>query len=303
MKLKGILMSRLLVTVLLALVVVLSSPRQYLLAATENLIEQVTINSAQKTPTYASTLLQSGATYRIEVSGVYFNGSTSLADAECRSDDGWVIATDSGPILDLLVVYGSAIGTSYLNSAQGITAQDVNWGPCATSHVYSLTVTGNGGNIGFVVSDEFWGDPGVWCSSSFCQNNGTSDNSGSLTVNIFQEVIYNFSGFFQPVDNQPTLNSVKAGRAIPIKFSLGGDQGLSIFASGYPASRSVACGTAAPDAIEETVTAGASSLSYDAATDQYTYVWKTDKGWVGTCRTLVVKLNDNTFHYTNFQFK
>src|SRR5262249_31492185 len=97
-----------------------------------------------------------------------------------------VTVSDSGPILDLLAVYGSAIGTPYLNSAQGITAQDINWGSCAANHVYSLTTTGNGGNIGFVVSDEFWGDPGVFCSSSFCQNNGTFDNSGSLTVKIFQ---------------------------------------------------------------------------------------------------------------------
>ena len=49
-------------------------------------------------------------------------------------------------------------------------------------------------------------------------------------------VLYNFSGFFQPVDNLPTLNAVKAGQAIPVKFSLNGDQGLSIFAAGYPRS-------------------------------------------------------------------
>ena len=28
--------------------------------------------------------------------------------------------------------------------------------------------------------------------------------------------VYNFTGFFQPVDNLPTLNEVKAGSAIPI---------------------------------------------------------------------------------------
>jgi hypothetical protein len=29
------------------------------------------------------------------------------------------------------------------------------------------------------------------------------------------------------------------------------------------------------------VTAGSSSLAYDATTDQYTYVWKSDKSWTG----------------------
>jgi hypothetical protein len=37
--------------------------------------------------------------------------------------------------------------------------------------------------------------------------------------------IYNFQGFFPPVDNLPTLNRVNAGRAIPVKFSLGGEPG------------------------------------------------------------------------------
>src|SRR5438445_3582384 len=41
---------------------------------------------------------------------------------------------------------------------------------------------------------------------------------------------YSFSGFFAPVDNPPTFNRVKAGTAVPVKFSLGGDQGLNIFA-------------------------------------------------------------------------
>ncbi|HVF25234.1 MAG TPA: PxKF domain-containing protein, partial [Anaerolineales bacterium] len=114
---------------------------------------------------------------------------------------------------------------------------------------------------------------------------------------------YTFSGFFQPVDNLPVLNTVNAGRAIPVKFSLGGDQGLDIFAPGYPSSTVIACGSTAGDAVEQTVTAGSSSLSYDSSTDQYTYVWKTEKAWAGTCRTLVVKLNDGTFHWANFKFK
>ena len=114
---------------------------------------------------------------------------------------------------------------------------------------------------------------------------------------------HSFTGFFQPVDNLPTLNIVNAGRAIPVKFSLGGDQGLDIFAPGYPASTTATCDMTAGDAIEQTVTAGSSSLSYDSTTDQYTYVWKTEKAWAGSCRTLVVKLDDGTYHQANFIFK
>ena len=44
-------------------------------------------------------------------------------------------------------------------------------------------------------------------------------------------VVYAFSGFYQPVDNLPTLNKTKPGKTIPIRFSLGGDKGLDIFAN------------------------------------------------------------------------
>ena len=115
---------------------------------------------------------------------------------------------------------------------------------------------------------------------------------------------YDFFGFFQPVDNAPTANVATAGSALPVRFSLGGNQGLAIFAAGYPVSSPIACDASAPGAvIEETVSAGGSSLSYDPTTDQYSYIWKTDRGWRGTCRMLVVRLNDGTEHLAKFRFR
>jgi alpha-tubulin suppressor-like RCC1 family protein len=117
-------------------------------------------------------------------------------------------------------------------------------------------------------------------------------------------VIYSFTGFLQPVDDLPTLNVVKAGSAVALTFGLGGNQGLAVFATGFPTSQQVSCTAGAPeDTVEQTVTAGGSSLSYDAATQQYAYIWKTDKGWSGTCRTLTVKLIDGTTHQASFKFK
>jgi hypothetical protein len=117
-------------------------------------------------------------------------------------------------------------------------------------------------------------------------------------------VVFNFAGFFSPVANLPTFNSVKAGQSIPVKFSLGGNQGLNIFAAGYPASGAIACNSSGePNVIDETQTAGGSGLQYDAATGTYTYAWKTEKSWAGTCRQFVIQLADGTFHRANFQFK
>src|SRR6266542_4492792 len=138
---------------------------------------------------------------------------------------------------------------------------------------------------------------------------GAHDDSGAAgrlqgSAYVFGPVPFDFRGFFPPVDNPPAVNVVNAGRAIPVKFSLSGDKGLNIFAAGFPVSQQIACGDGAPESeIEQTVTAGGSSLSYDAESDTYTYVWKTEKSWAGTCRQLIVRLNDGSERVAFFKFK
>ncbi|TAK02267.1 MAG: hypothetical protein EPO36_02720 [Chloroflexota bacterium] len=113
---------------------------------------------------------------------------------------------------------------------------------------------------------------------------------------------FDFGGFLAPVDSRPTMNTVKAGRAVPVKFSLGGDFGLDIFADGYPASRRITSTGAQTDAVEITLAATNSGLSYDPVTGVYTYIWKTDKAWAGTCRQLVLRLADGSEYLADFKF-
>ncbi len=85
--------------------------------------------------------------------------------------------------------------------------------------------------------------------------------------------------------------------------AVGGNQGLAIFPGGTPVSKPMNCdGSATTDPVEQTVTAGSSSLQYDATTDTYTYVWKTEKRWAATCRVLFVTLNDGTEYPAYFRF-
>lgn len=130
-----------------------------------------------------------------------------------------------------------------------------------------------------------------------------TDAAGNDTFCEFTVTVrYNFSGFFSPVNNPPTLNSVNAGRAIPVKFSLSGDKGLNIFAPGNPYTVSLNCNTNDPGVdVTETVNAGGSSLSFSGG--QYNYVWKTESSWAGTCRQLIITLNDGSVHVANFKFK
>lgn len=122
------------------------------------------------------------------------------------------------------------------------------------------------------------------------------------TSSVDYSVVYAFSGFFRPVDPAPVQNVTQPGSSVPLKFSLGGDQGLDILAAGYPMSRQIGCDSGAPeDVLEETASAGQSGLSYED--DQYTYVLNTSKAWAGTCREVIVRLADGTEHGALFRFK
>ncbi|MCZ0983113.1 PxKF domain-containing protein [Streptomyces diastatochromogenes] len=114
--------------------------------------------------------------------------------------------------------------------------------------------------------------------------------------------VFPFAGFFAPVHNLPDVNSVNAGRSVPMKFSLGGDKGLGVLANGSPWSQRTDCGTGAVDTIE-TGAASVSGLTYDAASGTYTYVWNTDRSWAGTCRTFHLTLTDGTDHTAAFKFR
>lgn len=217
------------------------------------------------------------------------SGSNGVAN---WSPDGTRIAFHSNRAGTYDIYVMNADGTGQIRLAfDPVYATNASWSPDGTKIVFDSQRDGN--YEVYVMNADGTG-----------QTNLTNHSAVDFQPNWQPLNIYSFTGFFQPVDNLPVFNVVNAGRAIPVKFSLGGDQGLNIFEAGYPKSQQIACdSTALVDGIEETVTAGSSSLSYDPSTDQYTYVWKTAKAWAGTCRQLVVKLNDGTFHRANFKFK
>jgi hypothetical protein len=131
----------------------------------------------------------------------------------------------------------------------------------------------------------------------------TNPNYGPGSASVQLAVLYAFTGFLQPVDNPAVVNKVKAGRSIPVKFSLAGDHGLAVLQAGSPTTTAFSCGSlTSEDLIEETVSASSSGLTYDATANQYNYVWKTNTGWANGCRRLVLTLKDGTRHEALFHF-
>jgi len=135
------------------------------------------------------------------------------------------------------------------------------------------------------------------------------DNVGhEQTKTCAYGVVFDFTGFLAPIDNPVTgkMNGVKAGSSVPVKFKLGGYQGLDVLAAGYPKAATIPCGNVPIDPVAESELISAYStntngLTYDILSGEYSYIWKTDKSWAGSCRQLVVKLVDGEPRFVNFK--
>ena len=120
------------------------------------------------------------------------------------------------------------------------------------------------------------------------------DNAGnSASKSVSYHVLWPLTGFSAPVDNPPVLNTAKAGAIIPMKFSLGGNRGTSIFAAGYPRVDTLGCPRGAKaDEIETTLKGSPPTLSYSNGV--YTYALRTQSAWRSstTCRGVTLRFKD-----------
>ncbi len=112
-----------------------------------------------------------------------------------------------------------------------------------------------------------------------------------------------FSGFLPPLGDN---NQQNAGSTIPVKFSVGVDLGLNIFAPGSLFSRQINCSPNSCGAnvgigpFEPTESVGGGLQIIDG---QYHYNWKTSNAWAGTCRELEVILLDGRRFRTKIRFQ
>jgi len=102
----------------------------------------------------------------------------------------------------------------------------------------------------------------------------------------------------QPTSNPPTLNTVEAGKVVTMSFSLAGNQGMGIIATGYPQSR--------PSRVPRLRLPAHQVLSRARCTTgrriwhSYYEQWTSSKVWSGTCRQVTLRLTDGTDHIAYF---
>jgi hypothetical protein len=117
---------------------------------------------------------------------------------------------------------------------------------------------------------------------------------------------YDFSGFFPPV-SAAAINTVQAGRTIPIKWQLRDSGGayISDLSAVTIQLQPVACDGFLPISdLTEIVTSESSGLHYDSDANQYVYNWKTSKSAVGSCSRLTLNLfGSSSVTPLNFKLK
>ena len=129
------------------------------------------------------------------------------------------------------------------------------------------------------------------------------DNAENTTLKSHAySITYDFAseGSVRLAKDPSELYVTRAGGTVLVRFSLGGDQGSDIFAAGYPLSKGIEC---PEQASHTTITESKGDSKRLLSPGQYTYAWDTNEAWSGTCRQLVLKLNDGTEYLANFKFK
>jgi hypothetical protein len=124
-----------------------------------------------------------------------------------------------------------------------------------------------------------YGDtPGTWTVTGTATD--AAGNTGTASATYTVEAVgptYSFGGFYDPVDMGGVVNTVRAGRTVPLKFDLYAD-GVEVtdpaLVSFSVAPSNVCAGATNTDPIEFTTTGG-TSLRYDALTGQFIQNWKT----------------------------
>jgi hypothetical protein len=111
--------------------------------------------------------------------------------------------------------------------------------------------------------------------------------------------VMGFRGFFRPVKNPPVFNRVKAGSAIPLRFTLDGYKRGPVL-KGMPSSSQISClAVQSENVVTENDLSGSNVLRAEGR-KQFKYIWKTSKAWDGTCRKLVITLSDGSTHEALF---
>lgn len=132
-----------------------------------------------------------------------------------------------------------------------------------------------------------------------------SDVAGNTALaRTVYRVVYEFEGFLWPVRNRPYANRWVAGVPVPIRFELGGEQGLDVVEDGWPQVAEIPCGSHEEPASGEPAhhPRWFRELVFRKRRARYVFLWRTRRDWAGSCRQFILRLDDGTVRRADFEF-
>ena len=135
----------------------------------------------------------------------------------------------------------------------------------------------------------------------------TSEDAAGNSANRTHaySVLYGFSGFMPPASPLPAVNVAKAGRTVPIKWSLHDAAGAAVLdldAVAGIGSTAVSCDETDGPAVEVEPAVATGDTLLRIEDGQFVFNWKTSDSWRG-CRVLELKLVDGTSRTLAFRFR
>jgi hypothetical protein len=216
----------------------------------------------------------------VEVLATYAGSTNYTAASKTAS----LVIAKATPVVSLdcptAVVYD---GTAHpcTGAVKGL-GDELSGAPVAITYSRGGTATTDVTSVGTV---------GVLGSYAGSSNYTAASRTGTVAIGAWTT-----KGFYQPVDMNGTLNTVKAGSTVPLKFELfaGATEktGVSDVASFRTQTLSCQGLTALTDDIEMTTTGG-TSLRYDTTGGQFIQNWQTPKT-VGVCYAATMTGKDGT---------
>jgi hypothetical protein len=168
----------------------------------------------------------------------------------------------------------------------------------------SATASPNANDATSGVASSSCGSVNTSSVGTYSVNCTATDNAGNTnSASANYSVVYNWSGFFQPVDNTG-FNIAKAGQAIPLKWRLTDANGNPVLnlTSVTVTVTSLSCASGLTGDLVEEYAAGSSGLQ-NLGDGYYQFNWKTPTSYASSCKTMSLNLGDGTPHTALFQFK
>jgi hypothetical protein len=137
---------------------------------------------------------------------------------------------------------------------------------------------------------------------SATQGDSNNVNDGVQAFDLPVTCTAQFGGFEAPINAPPALNSARAGSTVPTKFTLSEQGGAPDVAAVF-SSQQVDCDTrlaVAGAPFVPALTPGSRVL--ESSGNQFSFNWKTDRVWAGTCRQLIIRLQDVADPVAFFRF-